>query len=82
MESLAFIGHSTCACNIIINDNNNNNNNNNDDDDDYDDDDDDQMKNDPRSCQRNLCNCVRSLEKKSGLISYTSNTIKKVIICH
>ena len=22
------------------------------------------MKNDPRSCQRNLCNCVRSLEKK------------------
>ena len=35
------------------------------------------MKNDPRSCQRNLCNCVRSLEKKSGLISYTSNTIKK-----
>ena len=36
------------------------------------------MKNDHRSCQRNLCNCVRSLEKKSGLILYTSNTIKKV----
>ena len=27
-----------------------------------------QIKNDPRSCERNLCNCVRSLEKKdSGL---------------
>ena len=36
------------------------------------------MKNDHRSCQRNLCNCVRSLEKKSGLILYTLNTIKKV----
>ena len=25
------------------------------------------MKNDPRGCERNLCNCVRSLKKKSGL---------------
>ena len=40
------------------------------------------MKNAPRSCQRNLYNCVISVEKKSGLISYTSNTIKKVIICY
>ena len=24
-------------------------------------------KNDPRSCERNLCNCVRSLKKRSGL---------------
>ena len=41
-------------------DNNDNNNNN-------DDDDDDQMKNDPRSCQRNLSNYVRSLEKNRDL---------------
>ena len=26
-----------------------------------------QMKNDPRSCERNLCNCVRSLKEKLGL---------------
>ena len=36
------------------------------------------MKNDPRSCQRNLCNCVRSLEKKiRTYLILTSNTIKK-----
>ena len=27
------------------------------------------MKNDPRSCECNLCNCVRSLKKNSGLFS-------------
>ena len=26
-----------------------------------------QMKNDPRSCASNICNCIRSLKKKSGL---------------
>ena len=29
-----------------------------------------QVKNNPRSCKVNLCNCVRSLKKKSGLQSY------------
>lgn len=29
-----------------------------------------QVRNNPRSCKVNLCNCVRSLKKKSGLQSY------------
>ena len=32
-----------------------------------------QMRNDPRSCEYNLCNCVRSLKKNSGLFSQSSH---------